>query len=259
MFRTGYRVFVLASIALGVGLTFWLSLGAGAAARPRAVVRGADGPCQVQPGGGLQLNTVVLSPGGSSADRFALVKSVAMEKEIFFCQPGQIRDHETFVELVELKRGQNVTTVDRGVLETVCVKDFTSHTTQGASGATCVAKRVDLVGPDPTPFQGCLPSQSIPQPNPAVQMNTVALGNLTKTVKVEKEVLDCSKRFGNQPGTVAGDVYLFTEIVEGIDKTSQGLPTLRPLATGITFEGVICFKHLQLAQIASCETFQTGP
>ena len=110
-----------------------------------------------------------------------------------------------------------------------------------------------LGGPDPTPFQGCVPLPAQNQPFAPVRMNTVAIDTMTKTVKVEKEVLDCSHRF-NAP--VLGDVYLFTEIIEGLSQIPQGFPTLAPISK--TFEGIICFKDTQEVQLKFCERFPTG-
>jgi hypothetical protein len=72
-------------------------------------------------------------------------------------------------------------------------------------------------------------------------MQTVSLpGGLVKTVKVEKEVLDC--------GGAIGDVYVFTELIERASANSF----TRPAAL---FAGVVCLKNAATAQVTSCKVF----
>jgi hypothetical protein len=253
MRRSSGKKVVIGGVVIAAAAALWLGFGSGAAAKPRAARQ--QGGCQLaqpQPGEPLELNSVGVGQ--------VLVKTVAMQKEVFDCtvlnQPAgtgthpQVRDLETFIEIVELRKGNQIVPVGKSVESALCIKDF-PFPAQGGS-ASCRAQAVPLGGPDPTPFQGCVPLPAQNQPFAPVRMNTVAIDAITKTVKVEKEVLDCSHRFN---ALVLGDVYLFTEIVEGISRTSQGLPTLVPISK--TFEGIICFKDVQEVQLKACELFPT--
>jgi hypothetical protein len=238
---------------IAAATALWFGLESGAAAKPRSLK--APASCQLaqpQPGEPLELNSVNV--------RDVFVKTVAMQKEVFDCnvpnpQGGshlQVRDLETFIEIVELHRGNQIFPVSKSVESVLCVKDFPFP--QPGGSAVCRAQPVPLGGaPDPTPFQGCVPLPAQSQPFAPVRMSTVAIDTMTKTVKVEKEVLDCSHRFN---GPVLGDVYLFTEIIEGPSQTPQGFPTLAPISK--TFEGIICFKDTQEVQLKLCERFPTG-
>ena len=247
MRRIHVRGFCLMCAFLASGLALWLGFGSGAAAKPRSL--GQQAGCQLaqpQPGEPLELNSVSV--------REVFVKTVAMEKEVFDCtvpnpQGGthpQVRDLETFIEIVELRKGDQIFPVTKSVESALCVKDFPFPLPGGT--ASCRAQSVPLGGPDPTPLQGCVPLPAQSQPFAPVQMTTVAIGAMTKTVKVEKEILDCSHRF-NAP--IVGDVYLFTEIIEAAQAG-----TLVPVSK--TFEGIICFKDTQEAQLRFCEQFPTS-
>jgi hypothetical protein len=168
-----------------------------------------------------------------------LAKTVAMEKEVFNCQPptggpATIRDVETFIELVEHASSTGVTTVTRGVQVATCDKSLATGTVR------CSNRILPLGSPNPTPLKGC--QLANPQPLGTVQMNTVTLSPFVKTVKVEKEVFNCS-------GAI-GDVYVFTELVEQRTSTSY-----KPFVT--VFDGIVCFKVPSTGAVRSCAQFPT--
>ena len=89
--------------------------------------------------------------------------------------------------------------------------------------------------------KGTYPFDAVQQPTHPIEMGTVTLRDgFVKTVRVDKEVFDCSGRIG--------DVYLFTEVIEAT--ASSGF---RPVRT--QFEGVVCFKNETTAQVVECKLF----
>jgi hypothetical protein len=193
-------------------------------------------PKSPQPEAPLKLNTVVVAN---------LAKTIAMEKEVFNCydadgELAEIRDVETFIEVVERTGGRlGVETVTTVIEAATCSKDFKS------GRVTCGTKDVPL-GATTTPLAGCSPTRGTypfeptEQPSHPVEMNTVVMtGEIVKTIKVEKEVLDC--------GGDIGDLYLFTKIVE--DRRGQRFVTL-----GKLFAGIICLKNTDGKHV-SCKAF----
>jgi hypothetical protein len=186
----------------------------------------------------LELNSVV------SRD---FVKTIAVEKEVFNCidQFGRplIKDVETFIEVVERRQGQEITLVDERVEVAECVKNL-------ANGrVTCSARTLTLApGATPSPLVACDPPEDIPQPRDPVEMDTVAVGNLVKTTKVEKETFACGQ--GPALKDFIGDLYIFTGIVEGPGETAEGESTLQPIATG--FLGMMCFKDEIAGTVEAC-------
>jgi hypothetical protein len=244
---------------LGGGLAVAVAL-VGVVIVPLATAQGGPSPspipeaCQLraqQPEAPLKLNLVAVK---------RLVKTVAMEKEVFNCfdaqsRLAQIKDVETFIELVGRERvakssrkkrdrhrrkSPGIETVAKRVATVTCVKDITT------GRVSCRTDAVQL-GVTKTPLVGCrttrgtYPFAEIEQPTHPVEMETVVLrGRLVMTLKVEKEVFECAGRIA--------DVYLFTEIIEAV-----GSHTVRPVAT--RFQGVICFKDEPRGQIAGCRLF----
>lgn len=244
---------------LGGGLTLAVAL-IGVVVVPLATAQGGPSPspipeaCQLrapQPEAPLKLNVIAVK---------TLVKTVAMEKEVFNCfdarsRLAQIKDVETFIELVGRERvakssrkkgdrhrrkSPGIETVAKRVATVTCVKDITT------GRVSCRTDAVQL-GVTKTPLAGCrttrgtYPFAEIEQPTHPVEMETVVLrGRLVITLKVEKEVFECAGRIA--------DVYLFTEIIEAVRSH-----TVRPVAT--RFQGVICFKDEPRGQIAGCRLF----
>jgi hypothetical protein len=207
--------------------------------------------CQLQtpqPEAPLKLNVVTAKH---------MAKTVAMEKEVFNCfdaqsRLAQIKDVETFIEFASRAGGSKGSTergragkspampnVSKRIDAITCVKDLTT------GRVSCKSDTVPL-GTTDTPLAKCsttsgtYPFAEIQQPTHPVEMQTVVLGKLVMTVKVEKEVFQCSGRIA--------DLYLFTRIVE-----SAGSHSFDPVAT--QFDGVICFKDEATAKIAACQLF----
>jgi hypothetical protein len=199
----------------------------------------ATEPCQLvqpQPEHPLEANTVAVD---------ALFKTVVMEKETFACSaeptlpPTQLRDVETFIEIVEASTPNGVKVVDKRVESATCIKGRAP----GGWVVRCSTAPIDLVPVESLTISGgCVPSQE--QPTDPVEMNTaVGEKGRVKTVTVEKELFTC--------GGVVVDVYLFTEIIEAPSKSTAGA-TIRPIAK--QFEGIVCFKNVQNAKLISCES-----
>jgi hypothetical protein len=177
------------------------------------------------------------------------VKTIATEKELFTCTDDAgdvvlIRDVETFVEIVETVRARppGFTTIARSVDVATCVKNFERGTIRCRSTAVPLRRTQ-------RPLAGCrsvsgtYPFAPIEQPRRPLEMNTVVVGDLVKTIKVDKEIFECAD-------TLIGDVYVFTEIVE--ESTGQ---TFRTVARD--FDGVVCFKDPARTRVVACRTF--GP
>jgi hypothetical protein len=211
--------------------------------------------CQLQvpqPEAPLKLNVVAVG---------RYVKTIAMQKEVFNCFDGQadvaqIRDVETFIELIgQVAKGdKKPSAADKSKLPKASVKLVAKR----VEVVTCIKNlRTDRVscgtrdlqlGVTATPLEGCSPTSGtypfdpIVQPAHPVEMSTVVLKNgLVQTIKVEKEVFDCAGRIG--------DVYLFTDIVEGEYRGK----TIRPIAK--KFHGIVCLKDRGTARVVSCRAF----
>jgi hypothetical protein len=244
--RRGWRI----AVVVGAVAVFAV------AAVPFATGQAEQGPsptpqgCQLQspqPEAPLKLNLIAVR---------GLAKTIVMEKEVFECfnaqgTLSQVRDVETFIEVVDRAgKGKEddhkskpskkfdehskpvVKTVAKSASVATCIKDLTS------GRVSCRFDRLQL-GTTNTPLAGCS-TKSGTYPFPPV---TVSLGNgLVKTVKVEKEVLDCA-------GAI-GDVYLFTNMLERTDGKS--------FAPTTSFNGVICLKNASTAHVTSCRTFTPG-
>ena len=191
------------------------------------------------------MNTVVIGD---------LAKTVAMQKELFNCfrddQLVQIRELETFIEIIERKTRSTVTGVEKRVEVAECIKDLEAGTVR------CRARDLDL-GPasNVPPLLGCQPLGQDP-----LDMNTVVLGDFAKTIKVEKEVFKCV-RVPRQPAEI-GDLYIFTEIIERkvtIAPADAPFTTIRRVGN-TRFEGIVCFKEAHSAVLprrVECRQFNT--
>ena len=237
------RWIALLGVPLLVGAA-WVSVSLAADGGSSKPGSGADAravacqPTNPQPAAPLEMNTVQVND---------LAKTVAMEKELFSCQDQAAgssfsRDVETFVELIEQASATNVRTVARRVQIATCDKNF------APTGAVkCRATDIPLGPPIPNPLEGCqppAPGSVVQTPPDPVEMNSVAILDFIKTIKVEKEVLNCH-------GAI-GDVYLFTEVIERKTAATQGYA---PFAT--RFEGIICRKDPQRGVITGCNRFTT--
>jgi hypothetical protein len=194
-------------------------------------------PTNPQPAQPLEMNTVVVA---------GVAKTVAMEKELFDCQDPATgstfsRDVETFVELIERDVGTNINTVARRVLVAICDKSFST------GKVACRSSSPPLGAPVGNPLLNCRPLPAtgvVRTPADPVEMNSVAMGEFIKTIKLEKEVLACQNRIG--------DVYVFTEVIE---RRTTAASAYVPFAT--RFEGIMCLKNPQLGVIESCTRFTT--
>jgi hypothetical protein len=200
----------------------------------------------LQPDQPLELNQVVKGD---------FLKTLAMEKEVFVCrsdrdQDGvpdsdriiQVRDVETFIEIVDKKvqktksSPEGFNTVQRSISVLACTKDFE------AADVICSTS-----GPDTSisrlggELRECQPHPDPAlQPHDPVEMETASLGStLVRTIKVEKEVLDCGGR--------VADMYLFTSISERKDRK-----TIRQSARA--FYGIICFKENPPDRLGNVDT-----
>ena len=234
------RLAVGAVVLVAVGIAFASALVARATgeAGPSPIPEG----CQLrapQPGAPLELDVVVVG---------RLVKTIAMQKEVFDCFDGQstiaaIKDVETFVEIVgkrtSEKRGFLETTATR-IEAATCTKSLrTGRVGCGVAPVQLGATRTPLAGC--SPMHGSYPFDPVEQPSDPVEMSTVRFGGgLVDTVKVEKEVFDCGGRIG--------DLYLFTEIVE-----AARADTIRPVER--RFSGVVCLKDAVRAVVVGCAAF----
>jgi hypothetical protein len=210
----------------------------------------ADGPspspipegCQLrspQPEAPFKLNVVAVKN---------LAKTIAVETEVFSCfdaqsNLAQIKDVDTTIELIE--RGSTgakptLTTVSKSIMAETCSKNLQT------GRVSCKAETLPL-GVTETPLTKCqvtkgtYPFDTVVQPTHPLEMNTVTLDDgLVKTVRVDKEVFDCSGRIG--------DVYLFTEVVEATNPSGFSLDRTQ-------FEGVVCFKNETTAKVSECKLF----
>lgn len=226
-----------------LGTTLWLVVPMASGGGATHAKKQAD-PCQLarQPASPLEENTVTVDD---------LFKTIAMEKEVFVCTsavgeaPTELRDVETFIEIVELATRGGVRVVEKRVESATCIKQLSPNGTT----VKCFAQPVDLGPPGNPAIPGdCTPAPE--QPGDPVEMNTAVSpkDRFAKTVKVEKEVFTCGD-------SLVADVYLFTEIIEAPSQTDTGLPTVRPIAK--QFEGIVCFKSIAEARVIGCR--QIGP
>lgn len=223
-----------------------VSIATGASPSPSPSPSPIPEGCQLQspqPEAPLKLNAV---------PRKDLVKVVAMEKETFNCYDArstlaQIKDLETFIEIVEQSAGgknAGMTTVKTAIDAVTCTKDLKT------GRVSCKSEPMPLAVTN-TPLLGCTPTRStypfavIQQPSHPVEMATVVSDDkLVTTIKVEKEIYDCSGQ--------VGDLYLFTERVELADANSFNTVQRR-------FSGAICFKNETAAKLTSCKLFTPAP
>jgi hypothetical protein len=236
----------VAAILLTCALVLLVATPLAGGRQARSAATGCD-LASVQPEQPLELNAV-------RAD--GLAKFVAMEKEIFHCigadgRVEEIRDVETFVELVKAPSRHGSETVDRRVDVVTCRKNLRTGEVR------CRTTQLPLPAAA-RPLAGCslnrgeYPFDEIRQPSDPVEMETVLLGKTAVTVKVEKEVLAC-------PGGLA-DVYLFTQVDESStrvrDSSGRRKKTLAP--TAWQFSGVVCFKNLAEATVVRCRKFRAA-
>ena len=172
--------------------------------------------CQLtkpQPSDPLELNTVA---AGDTA------RTIAMEKDILVCKKGndqaQIRDLETFIEVVQKAGANGLTTQSVNVHTALCTQDM-----QGG-GVACARQNLGVSGSVSKPLAGCYPYDQ--QPGDPVQMNSKGVGAWFKTTKVEKTVYVC-------PNGSFAHLYVFTDIV------SPNPPTTAASTT--KFYGVVCY------------------
>jgi len=134
-------------------------------AKPVAAPEGGPNTCRLaqapmQPQLPLELNTIA---------RNGLFKTVAMEKEVFICGSAAapdsiIRDVETFIETVELNKGQQV---EWRVEIATCNKNFTTGTVQCRTKVLPLATIANpLQGCNPLQFAGSTPQLPAPPASP---------------------------------------------------------------------------------------------
>jgi hypothetical protein len=196
-----------------------------------------------------------------------VVKSLAMEKEVFTCSRDtngdgrldrvvQVRDVETFIEVVENEINGKFIRVDLGIQVATCTKDFLKGTVTCSASQQDreIARNVSSGGPPPVDLTRCQPHlDPALQPRDPVEMATAFVQKLAKTMKVEKEVLDCA-------GNVV-DMYLFTEIFEQrVPLPGANQSTMRPFSHD--FLGIVCVKRNPPNELGSINTnscFQFRP
>src|SRR4051794_29698216 len=201
--------------------------------------------CQLrspQPEAPLKLNVVAVRN---------LAKTIAVETEVFSCfdaqsNLAQIKNVDTAIEMTERGgTGANptLTTVGKSIATDTCVKNLQT------GGVSCKADAMPL-GVTATPLTNCrvtrgtYPFDAVQQPTHPIEMSTVTLKDgFVKTVRLDKEVFDCSGRIG--------DVYLFTEVIEATGRSGFR-------RVGTQFEGVVCFKNETTAQVTECKLFTPG-
>jgi hypothetical protein len=201
--------------------------------------------CQLrspQPEAPLKLNVAAVNN---------LAKTIAVETEVFSCfdaqsNLAQIKNVDTTIEITE--RGgtgakPTLTTVSKSIATDTCAKDLQT------GRVSCKAEAMPL-GVTAAPLTNCrvtrgtYPFDPVQQPTHPIEMSTVTLDDgFVKTVRVDKEVFDCSGRIG--------DVYLFTEVIEATQQT--GFRSVRT-----QFEGVVCFKNETTALVTECKLFTPG-
>lgn len=191
----------------------------------------ADAP--LQPEHPLELNHVASG---------TLVKTIVMEKEVFACRDEkdqilQVRDMETFIEVVEAVTGpppQTVRRLEIGLQTAQCTKDFVEGTVRCRGTERDI--KIERLTQEVLDFRRCQPHENPSlHPRDPVEMETAFLGSQwAKTTKVEKEVLLC--------GESVVDLYLFTEIVERRGQFNNTTQTMRPVGLP-KFFGIVCIKR----------------
>jgi hypothetical protein len=230
-----------AAVVAGASVVI-VSIATGASPSPSPSPSPIPEGCQLQspqPEAPLKLNVV---------PRKDLVKAVVMEKETFNCYDArstltEIKDLETFIEVVEQSsagKDPGMVTVKTAIEAATCTKNLKTGRVSCRSEAIPLAVTTQ-------PLFRCTPSRStypfalIQQPSHPVEMETVVSDDkLVTTIKVEKEIYDCSGQ--------VGDLYLFTERVELADGKTFRIVQRR-------FSGVICFKDETAAKLTSCKLF----
>lgn len=196
-----------------------------------------------QPEHPLEMNTVVSDPR-TSQFRDPLFKHVIMEKELYECRDNVearrfIRDHETFIEIIQKVQGGRTFSVKR-VEEIICDREFLEV------AFSCSARDIPL---DPSPPNLTCNRESS-QPTDPVEMNTAITSrqDVVKTLKVDKEIVACMVG-GEIPAR--GHVYLFTEILEG--RVGGVEDTIRP--TEKKFQVIFCLFPPGGTTIQGCQHF----
>jgi hypothetical protein len=214
-----------------------------------------------QPEHPLEMNTVVSDPRTS---QFAtpLVKHVIMEKFVFECfenigsdqERRFIRDQEIFIEIIQRVQAGRTTTVEKRVEEAVCIKGpLPLGQVQDPLTVVCSTRQVPL--PEvPTERFRCrtfTQESELPQPTDPVEMNTAvtARQDTAITMKVEKEILNCTTDAGGGP---TGHLFLFTEIVEQ-RAGATGADNIRP--TEKKFQGILCLVSDFEGRVEECGHF----
>lgn len=197
----------------------------------------------------IEMNTVVVRN---------LVKTIKVEKEIFFCDtnadgvPDRIVDLQIFTKIAERIRpalavGAPPITqfpiVSKTFEVVTCVKDIADPT-----AVKCQSEEPPASLPVQPPPQNVPPR---PVPKDPIEMNTVVVGNIIKTVKAQKEV------FLEPPPLTGGsgfilDVETFTEIFEKVVGPQQ-----IPRTVAKRVEVAVCKKEVPpvpgaLPQVLGC-------
>jgi hypothetical protein len=179
-----------------------------------------------------------------------VVKTVAMEKEVFACRSsngGFMRDLETFVELTEaVPDGVRFLEAEVAVATAICDKPI-----RDPVSATCSAQAVE-VGTGTVELGRCEAPDPDQQPEDPVAMNSIAVPGvgpgqvLAKTIKVDKEVFSCERGIA--------DVYIFTEIGERGFANAE-FPNGTVQTDFRRFVGVVCLKSVKEGRIVGCDRF----
>ncbi|HZQ66760.1 MAG TPA: hypothetical protein VFA66_16205 [Gaiellaceae bacterium] len=169
-----------------------------------------------------------------------LVKTVAMQEELFACQdspssPTAIRDLETFVELVGREAGGNVDLVSTKVMAVTCDQRVT------ATGAiTCGKSAINAPS---------APGPNATQCNPRAEnlvMNTVATDDslFVTTTELDAEKFTCNANTRND------DLYLFTQLLEPVHANLQDIDD--PVFSWL---GVFCNQNRDQGKLKGCVRF----
>jgi hypothetical protein len=239
--------------AVGFGVIVVLAAVTAVALVPRGTSAAGPSPSPIPEGCQLQVPQAEAPLTLNVVAMKDLAKTIAGETETFNCfdaqsKLAQVKAVTTVVELTELaKTGHSagVSTIDKSVQAQTCTKNLnTGRVTCGTTGVALGATDTPLAKCGVT--RGTYPFDQVQQPSHPVEMSTVTVGDFVKTVRVEKEVFDCSGQIG--------DLYLFTEQVE-TPKTKKGVGFD---SVSTTFDGVLCLKNEATAQVSSCKLFTPG-
>ena len=135
-----------------------------------------------------------------------LVKTIHVEKEVFVCQDGTIKDVQIYTEIIENLKLPS-TAVQKTFEVVTCFKD--PRTVKVACKTT---KPAEL--PVPIPPLPIDPDPQAPGPGDPIEMNTVQVGPLVKTIMSEKEIFRVPSATGAS-GTIR-DIVIFTEIIQDL-------------------------------------------